>query len=87
VHSRLAILIEVRSVSLCEVFGSLTSRVRIGTRMAEQFVGYAVSVTCHNDLGSYQGQICNVDPKEQTITLKKAFKNGIPCQVSQITLR
>lgn len=50
-------------------------------------MGNAVSVTCRNDLGSYQGQICNVDPKEQTITLKKAFKNGIPCQVPKVTLR
>jgi enhancer of mRNA-decapping protein 3 len=57
------------------------------SRMASQFVGYAVSATCRNDLGSYQGQICNVDPKEHTITLKKAFKNGIPCQVPQVTLR
>jgi len=55
--------------------------------MADKFVGYAVSITCRNDLGSYQGQICNVDPKEQTLTLKKAFKNGIPCQVPQVTLR
>jgi hypothetical protein len=55
--------------------------------MTEQFVGYTVSVTCRNELGSYQGQICSVDPKEQTITLKKAFKNGIPQQVPEVTLR
>lgn len=55
--------------------------------MTEQFVGYTVTVTCRNDLGSYQGQICSVDPNEQTITLKKAFKNGIPQQVSEVTLR
>ena len=60
---------------------------KVRPRMADQFVGYAVSVTSRNDLGSYQGQICNVDSKEQTITLKKAFKNGIPCQVPQVTLR
>jgi hypothetical protein len=55
--------------------------------MAEQFVGYTVSVTCRNDLGSYQGQISSVDIKEQAITLKKAFKNGIPYQVPEVTLR
>jgi len=55
--------------------------------MADKFVGFAVSVTCRNDLGSYQGQICNLDPKEQTITLQKAFKNGMPCQVPKVTLR
>jgi hypothetical protein len=66
---------------------SLTCGGRVRSRMADQFLGYAVSVTCRNDLGSYQGQICNVDPKDQTITLKKAFKNGIPCQVPQVTLR
>lgn len=54
--------------------------------MADQFVGYTVSITCRNDLGSYQGQICNVDQKEQTITLKKAFKNGVPQQIPQIVL-
>jgi hypothetical protein len=66
---------------------SLTFGGRVRSRMAGKFMGYAVSITCRNDLGSYQGQICNVDPKEQTITLKKAFKNGIPCQVPQVTLR
>jgi hypothetical protein len=66
---------------------SYTDWNRSGTKMAEQFVGYAVSITCRNDLGSYQGQICNVDPKEQTITLKKAFKNGLPCHVPQVILR
>jgi hypothetical protein len=55
--------------------------------MAEQFIGYTVSVTCRNDLGTYQGQICSVDSKEQTITLKRAFKNGMPYQVPQVVLR
>jgi hypothetical protein len=53
----------------------------------EQFVGYTVSITCRNDMGSYQGQIFRVDPEEQTITLKKIFKNGIPCHVSGVILR
>jgi enhancer of mRNA-decapping protein 3 len=55
--------------------------------MVEQFVGYTVSITCRNDLGSYQGQISSVDREEQTITLKKAFKNGMPCQLPEVILR
>lgn len=55
--------------------------------MVEQYVGYTVSVTCRNDLGSYQGQISSVDREEQTITLKKAFKNGIPYHLPEVKLR
>jgi hypothetical protein len=81
-QSKLAIM-----MGLCRCTVRVLCCGRLWSRMADQFVGYAVSVTCRNDLGAYQGQICNVDSKEQNITLKKAFKNGIPCQVPQVTLR
>jgi enhancer of mRNA-decapping protein 3 len=53
----------------------------------DQFVGYTVSITCRNDMGSYQGQISSVDREEQTITLKKTFKNGIPYQLPEVVLK
>ncbi|GLG98729.1 Enhancer of mRNA-decapping protein 3 [Gryllus bimaculatus] len=55
--------------------------------MTEQFIGYIVSIDCENGLGIYQGQISHVDPKVQTLTLKKAFRNGIPEQSKEIVLK
>ncbi|PSN55922.1 hypothetical protein C0J52_00448 [Blattella germanica] len=55
--------------------------------MAEQFLGYTVTISCRDEIGSYQGQICGVDPKEQTICLRKAFKNGIPVESQLVSLK
>ncbi|XP_012277398.1 enhancer of mRNA-decapping protein 3 isoform X2 [Orussus abietinus] len=44
--------------------------------MSEQFIGCTVSIKCINPLGTYQGQI--VDLNRDTVILTKAFRNGIP---------
>lgn len=54
--------------------------------MTEQFVGYVVSINCGESLGIYQGVICSVDSKAQTLTLKRAFRNGIPEQSKEVIL-
>ncbi|KAF7391214.1 hypothetical protein HZH66_009694 [Vespula vulgaris] len=52
--------------------------------MSEQFVGCTVSVTCIDDLGTYQGQI--IDLNKQSVTLSKAFCNGVPHTSSVVSL-
>ncbi|KAJ9591849.1 hypothetical protein L9F63_001666 [Diploptera punctata] len=54
--------------------------------MTERFVGFSVTISCRDGKGSYQGQICSVDPLDQTICLKKAFKNGVPVEEQQVIL-
>ncbi|CAH2240950.1 jg9686 [Pararge aegeria aegeria] len=49
-----------------------------------KWVGYAVSVSCGEPLGCYQGTILEADGN--TITLNKAFRNGFPYPKSQVTL-
>ncbi|KAK9296656.1 hypothetical protein QLX08_009382 [Tetragonisca angustula] len=44
--------------------------------MSEQFVGCTVSVKCIEEVGTYQGQI--VDLNKDCIILSKAFCNGVP---------
>lgn len=53
--------------------------------MSEQFVGCTVSVTCIDDLGIYQGQI--IDLNKQSVTLSKAFCNGVPHTSSVVSLK
>lgn len=55
--------------------------------MTEQWIGYAVSVNCGESLGTYQGQILRVDPKGQTLTLSKVFRNGFPYPSSEVIVR
>ncbi|KAK2589052.1 hypothetical protein KPH14_001889 [Odynerus spinipes] len=52
--------------------------------MSEQFVGCTVSVTCADDLGTYQGQI--IDLNKHSVTLAKAFCNGVPHTSSVVSL-
>lgn len=54
--------------------------------MAQSYVGFAVSINCGDVLGTYQGFVSDVDEISQTISLKKAYRNGVHCQVPQITL-
>lgn len=54
-------------------------------KMSEQFVGCTVSVTCIDDLGIYQGQI--IDLNKQSVTLSKAFCNGVPHTSSVVSLK
>ncbi|XP_003428062.1 enhancer of mRNA-decapping protein 3 [Nasonia vitripennis] len=53
--------------------------------MSEQFLGCTVSIKCVDDLGSYQGQIVALNG--QSVTLAKAFCNGVPHSSSHVTLR
>lgn len=52
-------------------------------KMSEQFLGCIVSVKCIDDL-TYQGKI--VDLNKNSLTLAKAFCNGIP-HTSIVNLR
>lgn len=57
----------------------------IGDKMSEQFLGCTVSVRCNDDLGTYQGKI--IDLNKNSLTLAKAFCNGIPHSSSCVKLR
>ncbi|KAK0168408.1 hypothetical protein PV327_002211 [Microctonus hyperodae] len=52
--------------------------------MSQEFVGCMVSIKCVDDLGTFQGQI--VDFNRQTVTISKAFKNGMPHSSQQVTI-
>ncbi|XP_014471535.1 PREDICTED: enhancer of mRNA-decapping protein 3 isoform X1 [Dinoponera quadriceps] len=52
--------------------------------MSEQFLGCTVSVKCIDDLGTYQGKI--IDLNKNSLTLAKAFCNGIPHTSSVVKL-
>ncbi|XP_053974429.1 enhancer of mRNA-decapping protein 3 [Hylaeus anthracinus] len=52
--------------------------------MSEQFVGCTVSVKCIEEIGTYQGQI--VDLNKDYVTLAKAFCNGVPHSSSVVVL-
>ena len=55
--------------------------------MATGFLNCVVSIECGDILGSYQGQVSEVDNKQQTITIIKAFHNGIKCNFPKITIK
>ncbi|XP_034942378.1 enhancer of mRNA-decapping protein 3 [Chelonus insularis] len=52
--------------------------------MSQQFVGCMVSIKCTDDLGTFQGQIVNFN--RQTVTITKAFKDGVPHPSQQVTI-
>lgn len=52
--------------------------------MSEQFVGCTVSVKCADAIGTYQGQI--VDLNKDFVTLSKVFCNGVPHTSSEVIL-
>ncbi|XP_015429110.1 PREDICTED: enhancer of mRNA-decapping protein 3 isoform X2 [Dufourea novaeangliae] len=52
--------------------------------MSEQFVGCTVSVKCIEEIGTYQGQI--VDLNKDYVSLSKAFCNGVPHSSSIVVL-
>lgn len=55
--------------------------------MAQKWLGCSVSIRCAGGLGTYQGKVLDVNAEDQTLILKKAFKNGIPCTDQQVILR
>ncbi|XP_023930254.1 enhancer of mRNA-decapping protein 3 [Lingula anatina] len=54
--------------------------------MSEDWIGCVVSVDCGDTLGTYQGQVSLVNREDQSITLIKAFRNGMLCEVPTVTL-
>ena len=59
-----------------------------GTKAVKKmdFVGYLVSLDCGDTLGTYQGTVEHVDPVTQTITLSKAYRNGLQSKISRINI-
>lgn len=68
--------IQIRPHRGCMIFISLLCAARLIIRMSEQFVGCTVSVKCIEEVGTYQGQI--VDLNKDCVILSKAFCNGVP---------
>ncbi|XP_062569542.1 enhancer of mRNA-decapping protein 3-like [Saccostrea cucullata] len=54
--------------------------------MTSAFVGCIVSLDCGEVLGTYQGQVTCINNSSQELTLIEAFRNGLKCPVSEITL-
>lgn len=52
-----------------------------------QFVGSLVSIDCGESLGTYQGEVSAVDTETQTLSISKAYRNGIQCTIPLITLK
>ncbi len=59
---------------------------RHSSKMNQDLVGKSVSLDC-GTLGFYQGFIKSIQLDQQTLTLEKAFQNGKPCNVPNVTLR
>ena len=51
------------------------------------YVGCLVSLDCGEVLGTYQGQVKNIDNSSQLLTICQAFRNGIKCEVPEITIK
>ena len=56
------------------------------SKMDSNWRGKTVSLNC-GSMGHFQGVIDSVHLDEQTITLKKAFQNGVPCKMASVTIR
>ncbi|XP_050400286.1 enhancer of mRNA-decapping protein 3 [Patella vulgata] len=54
--------------------------------MSTEWVGSVVSLDCGESLGTYQGQVTCINNASQTLTLRNAFRNGLKCEVPDITL-
>lgn len=54
--------------------------------MAQKWIGCTVSIRCSGGLGTFQGKVSDVNTENQTLILKKAFKNGVPCTDQQVIL-
>lgn len=50
------------------------------------YVGCLVSLNCGEALGTYQGQVKNIDNSSQLLTICQAFRNGIKCEVPELTI-
>lgn len=74
-----------RNSTIMESLQVLPVCLQLQGKMSEQFLGCTVSVKCIDDLGTYQGKI--IDLNKNSLTLAKAFCNGIPYSSSFVKLR
>ena len=81
------------SPTFCELLIFLTSCFVITTgcfhfhlQMSEDWVGCVVSINCGATLGHYQGQVTNLNQKEQTVTISQAYRNGRKSEIDNITI-
>ncbi|XP_038074021.1 enhancer of mRNA-decapping protein 3-like [Patiria miniata] len=51
------------------------------------FVGCLLFVDCGDSLGTFQGEVTDVNKDQQTISLKRPYWNGIKFEAPEITLR
>lgn len=50
------------------------------------YVGCLVSLNCGDVLGVYQGQVKKVDGTAQSLTICRPFRNGVKCEIPEITI-
>ncbi|KAF3832135.1 hypothetical protein F7725_025800, partial [Dissostichus mawsoni] len=55
--------------------------------MATDWLESVVSINCGLTLGVYQGSVSSVDHRNQTISLKLPFHNGVRCSLQEVTFR
>ncbi|XP_034054478.1 enhancer of mRNA-decapping protein 3-like [Gymnodraco acuticeps] len=53
--------------------------------MATDWFESVVSINCGLTLGVYQGSVSSVDHRNQTISLKLPFHNGVRCSLPEVT--
>ncbi|XP_043228696.1 enhancer of mRNA-decapping protein 3-like isoform X2 [Amphibalanus amphitrite] len=51
----------------------------------EEYIGAIVSLDCGPALGHYQGEVSTINNQDQTLTISKPFRNGVPCTMSELT--
>ncbi|XP_067665151.1 enhancer of mRNA-decapping protein 3-like [Haliotis asinina] len=54
--------------------------------MTCEWVGSIVSLDCGEALGTYQGQVRKIDNVTQALTIFKAYRNGLRCEVPELTI-
>ncbi|KAK3609112.1 hypothetical protein CHS0354_007790 [Potamilus streckersoni] len=54
--------------------------------MSINWIGCLVSLDCGDVLGTYQGQVKAVDNSGQTLTISHTYRNGIACEIPEITI-
>ncbi|KAL4227472.1 enhancer of mRNA decapping [Mactra antiquata] len=50
------------------------------------YIGCLVSLNCGDTLGTYQGQVRTVDNATQSLTISHPFRNGVLCEVPEVTI-
>ncbi|XP_060601775.1 enhancer of mRNA-decapping protein 3-like, partial [Ruditapes philippinarum] len=50
------------------------------------YVGCLVSLNCGESLGTFQGQVRKVDNSTQSLSISHPFRNGVKCEVPEVTI-